>query len=117
MTAFDYVAFGAMAVVAVFLVWLIIWLGDLPAAVAEERGHKQVAAVRALSWFGLLFTGGVLWIFAMTWAYYDYAPSSVVGAAKTDPDAQLAELTARVEALEAGREQPVSAGAQPGEIS
>jgi hypothetical protein len=71
MTVFDYVAFGAMGVVFVAMIWLVIALGDLPANIARERNHSQVAAVRALSWFGLLFTGGVLWIFAIVWAFFD----------------------------------------------
>ena len=81
MTVFDYVAFAAMAIVFVAMIWLVIYLGDLPANVAKERNHPQVAAIRAMGWFGLLFTGGVVWILAIVWAYYDYwagkdAPSS-----------------------------------------
>lgn len=75
-TASDYVAFGAMAVVFVAAVYLVIRLGDLPADIARKRNHPQVASVQALSWLGLLLTGGIVWIFAMTWAYYDYGNTS-----------------------------------------
>ena len=71
MTGYDYVAFGAMFVVFVAMIWLVIFLGDLPANIAKQRKHSQVAAIRALSWFGLLFTGGILWILAVVWAYFD----------------------------------------------
>ena len=74
MTVFDYVAFAAMAIVFVAMIWLLIYVGDLPANVAKERNHPQVAAIRAMAWFGLLFTGGVVWILAIVWAYYDYSP-------------------------------------------
>ena len=73
MTAFDYVAFAAMAIVFVAMIWLVIYVGDLPANIAKERNHPQVAAIRAMAWFGLLFSGGVVWILAIVWAYYDYS--------------------------------------------
>lgn len=76
MTVFDYTAFAAMAIVFVAMIWLLIYVGDLPANVAKERNHPQVAAIRAMAWFGLLFTGGVVWILAIVWAYYDYAPEA-----------------------------------------
>jgi hypothetical protein len=75
-TAADYVAFAAMTVVFVATVYLVIRLGDLPADIARKRNHPQVASVQALSWLGLLLTGGIVWIFAMTWAYYDYGGTS-----------------------------------------
>ncbi len=75
MTAFDYTAFAAMAIVFVAMIWLLLYVGDLPANIAKERGHPQVAAIRAMAWFGLLFSGGVVWILAIVWAYYDYPAS------------------------------------------
>ena len=75
MTLDDYIAFAAMSIVFVASVWLLIYIGDLPANIAKERNHPQVAAIRAMSWFGLLLTGGVLWVVAVTWSYYDYAPA------------------------------------------
>lgn len=99
MTVYDYVAFGAMGVVFVALVWLVIALGDLPANIAKERNHSQVAAVRALSWFGLLFTGGVLWIFAVVWAFFD--SSAFTKPSSSDLENELKTIKARLEKLEA----------------
>jgi hypothetical protein len=59
-TAADYVALGAIAVVFVAGVYLVILLGDLPTGIAEKRNHPQLAAVQAMSWLGLLFTGGIV---------------------------------------------------------
>ena len=75
MTVFDYVVFVAM-------VWLLIYVGDLPANVAKERNHPQVAAIRAMAWFGLLFSGGIAWIFAIVWAYYDYSAGEATPASE-----------------------------------
>jgi len=103
MTVFDYVAFGAMGIVFCFIVFLVIFLGDLPGKIGRERKHPQLTALTALSWFGLLFTGGLLWIVAMVWALYDYSSSVDVGAA-TELRAEIEGLRARLEALEGSAE-------------
>ena len=95
---FDFIAFIAMAVVFVGLVYLVIWLGDLPANIARERNHPQVAAIRAMAWLGLLFTGGIVYIFAFVWAFYDYNHASPV--ANLEPQAEIESLRNRIAALE-----------------
>ena len=98
MTAFDYVAFFAMAVVFVGVIYLVIWLGDIPAKIAQQRNHPQVAAIRAMAWLGLLFTGGVVYILAFAWAYYDYGPAA--HAAGVEANAEIESLRRRIAALE-----------------
>ena len=99
MTVFDYTAFAAMAIVFVFVVWLVIFLGDLPGKIARDREHPQVTAVQVMSWFGLLFTGGIVWIFAMIWAFYDYS-ASVETAAAAELKEEIQSLRERLEAIE-----------------
>ena len=99
MTVFDYVAFFAMTVVFVAGVWLVIWLGDMPARIAKERNHPQVPAVTAMSWFGLLFTGGVVWIFAMVWAFYDYSAAGA-SVSTTALETEIESLRERLGAIE-----------------
>ncbi len=94
----DYVAFFAMGVVFCGLIYLVIWLGDLPGKIARERNHPQVAAVTALSWLGLLFTGGIVYIAAFVWAFYDYSAGRS-NSHGTGED-QIEALRARIEALE-----------------
>lgn len=108
MTVFDFVAFGAMAIVFVAVVYLVILLGDLPANIAKQRNHPQVAAIRAMSWFGLLFTGGIVWILAIVWAYYDRS-ASVDSSAAAELRAEIEDLRERLAALEA--RQPETGGA------
>ena len=100
MTVFDYVAFGAMAIVFGFVIWVVIWLGDMPAGIAKKRNHPQVPAITALSWFGLLFTGGILWIVAMVWAYFDYSAAGKNGQGQAG-EADIESLRERIETLEA----------------
>lgn len=52
-------------IVAIALVWTLhVW----PERVAEKRGHPQKDAIQALCFLSLVF-GGLLWPFAMLWAY------------------------------------------------
>lgn len=104
MTIFDYVAFGAMAIVFIAAIVLVIWLGDLPGEIAKQRNHPQVPAIRAMGWFGLLFTGGIVWILAIVWAYFDPAAARR-GGSTAELEAELARLRERIDALEsqAGR--------------
>ncbi len=95
---FDFIAFIAMAVVFVGLVYLVIWLGDLPANIAQERNHPQVAAIRAMAWLGLLFTGGIVYIFALVWAFYDYNHTNP--GASPEPKSEIESLRNRIAALE-----------------
>ena len=95
---FDFIAFVAMAVVFVGVVYLVIWLGDLPANIAQERNHPQVAAVRAMAWLGLLFTGGIVYIFALVWAFFDYNHTDPV--ASPEPKGEIESLRNRITALE-----------------
>lgn len=104
MTAFDYVAFAAMAIVFFAIIYLVIWLGDLPAKIAKKNKHPQVSAVTALSWFGLLFTGGVGWIAAVVWAYYDHSAAGKTEAT-TALEAELETLRERLAAVEASLTQ------------
>ena len=43
-------------------------LGSLPGKIADGRGHPQADAIRVAGWLGLL-TMGLLWPFALIWAY------------------------------------------------
>lgn len=104
MTAFDFVAFGAMAVVFCAGIFLVIWLGDMPGNIAKKRNHPQVTAVQALSWFGLLFTGGIGWIVAMVWAFYDYSASAETSAIAV-LTAEIGSLHERLEKLESNQTQ------------
>ncbi len=101
MTASDYFAFGAMAVVFVAIIGLVIFLGDLPGRIAKEQDYPQVTAVTVMPWFGLLFTGGgIVWILAIIWAFFDYSARGIP-VSNPELEAELKSLHARLTNLEA----------------
>lgn len=62
---------GVVIVLLVFLaVYVFVDLAALPGRVAVRHNHSQPEAVRAAGIVGLL-AGGVLWPFALAWAYVD----------------------------------------------
>ena len=69
------------------VIWLVVFLGNLPGNIAREAGHPQTEAIVVLSWVGLL-TMGVAWFVALVWA-------------KTKPKVDSGELERRLLALEA----------------
>src|SRR5262245_56778530 len=104
---FDLMAFIVFAVLIAAGFVLVVGLGMLPGWVARKRGHPQAAAIAVASWLGLA-TGGVLWLLALIWAFMQpvgVAPAPVPNEAAptpaTEAGAQLAQMQARVAALEA----------------
>jgi len=62
-------AFLVLVLLAVAGVYVFIKLAFWPRNTARECNHPQADAINALSWSGLLLTGGIGWIIALTWAY------------------------------------------------
>ena len=96
MTGLDYFTFVVLAVLIGAGIWIAILLGGLPGKLAAKRGHPQADAIRVAGWLGLL-TLGVLWSFALTWAFTrPHAIGDVAGLRES-----IERLNERVDALEA----------------
>ena len=63
--AFTFVVFAILIAIAVII---IVSLGQLPGQLARKWGHPQAAAINVAGWVGLA-TGGLLWPFALIWAF------------------------------------------------
>ena len=72
---------------------IVVFLGTLPGKIAKGRNHPQTEAINVASWLGII-TAGVLWPFALIWAYYRPHEQSAAGSEK------LAGLESRIQALE-----------------
>jgi hypothetical protein len=95
MTGLDYFTFVVLAVLVAAGVVLAIVLGSLPGKIAEGRGHPQADAIRVAGWLGLL-TMGLLWPFALIWAYTRVTAGEETAALRNSID-RLSERVAAVE--------------------
>ncbi len=86
-----------------FTAVFVVWIGSLPARIARRRHHPQVDAINAMSWLGLLLTGGVGWGLALVWALIRY-DSGLLQASSTetaeDAGTKTSELESRIAKLE-----------------
>ncbi len=74
--------------------FIVVFLGTLPGKIAKGRNHPQTEAINVASWLGII-TLGVLWPFALIWAYIRPREQSAVEGSE-----KLAGLESRVESLE-----------------
>ena len=95
MTGLDYFTFVVLAVLVAAGVSLAFGLGELPGKIAARREHPQTEAIRVAGWIGLL-TFGVLWPFALIWAY-TRPGSRDEGVALRESLNRLAERVASIE--------------------
>jgi len=89
--AFDILAFVCFAGLLAAVVVIVVTLGSLPGQTAQKRGHPQAAAIRIAGWVGIAMLGlgagvggaearsltlmGILWPFALVWAYLTPVPA------------------------------------------
>ena len=72
----------------------VAFLGMLPGKIAKGRNHPQAEAINVASWLGII-TLGVLWPFALIWAYIRTGEQSAIEGSE-----ERADLESRVESLE-----------------
>ena len=93
----DIFALVVIALLIGFVIWLVVFLGNMPGDIARKHNHPQVQAITALSWIGLI-TMGVGWFIALVWAYY--RPEG----GNTDLQQQVNDLKHQIERLQTGVE-------------
>lgn len=96
----DIFALIVMAVLVAVVIWLVVLLGSLPGKIADERGHRQADAIRALGWIGII-TLGAGWLVAIVWAYTKPLPSEVASAELEQRIAELEQKLAQAAGGEA----------------
>lgn len=95
-----------IVLLCLFAVVFVVFLGTLPARIARRRQHPQVDAINAMSWLGLLLTGGLGWALALVWALIRYDSGRLTaGNAGTAEDVwtKTSELESRIAKLEQPR--------------
>ncbi|MEZ5511058.1 MAG: DUF3302 domain-containing protein [Gammaproteobacteria bacterium] len=113
----DYFALGLLFFVGLVLFYGIIVIHDIPYEIAKHRNHPHQDAIHVAGWISL-FTLHVLWPFLWIWATLFREDR---GWGFGNPDGvsdqqalvkELAELRARVDALELARMASPQEGAQ-----
>ena len=72
MTALDYAAWFVLALLAVIIIGVVFFIGNLPGSVARKRNHPNVDAIVMGSWATLIF--GVVLVITML-----YLPGGIFG--------------------------------------
>ena len=68
MTGLDYAAWFVLCLLAVIIIGVVFFIGNLPGSVAKKRNHPNADAIVMGSWATLIF-GVVLWPLVLMWAY------------------------------------------------
>ena len=101
----DFVALGIFVFVAIFLVYLVIYIHDIPYEIAKKRSHPHQEAIHAAGWVSL-FLMHTIWPFLWIWAYL-YSPKDGWGVEKVavEPSEEFREQLKKLEKLEMKVEQ------------
>ena len=87
-------ALALLIVMVTFMIYLVIYIHDIPYEIAKKRGHPHADAIHAAGWVSL-FLLHAIWPLLWIWAYL-YKPGEqflqieVAGAAEKDQ--RIAEL-------------------------
>jgi len=74
----DYAALGIFVTVSIFLIYLVIYIHDIPYEIAKKRQHPHQDAIHIAGWVSL-FLLHTIWPFLWIWAYL-YKPGQGWGA-------------------------------------
>ena len=103
----DYFALGVLIFAAIVLFYGVIAIHDIPYEIAVHRNHPQQDAIHVAGWISL-FTLHAIWPFLWIWATlyredrgWGFGSAPRVEQARLQQlEQQVAELTARLDALE-----------------
>ncbi len=100
----EIVALVMMIMVVTFLIYVVIYIHDIPYEIAKKRNHPHRDAIHIAGWVSL-FLLHVIWPFLWIWAYL-YTPGEGWGMETIEiknslaQDKELEELRARLSTLE-----------------
>ena len=96
----DYAALGIFVTVSIFLIYLVIYIHDIPYEIAKKRNHPHRDAIHVAGWVSL-FLMHTIWPFLWIWAYL-YKPGQGWGAEtiQVEPSEELKNDLKRLEELQ-----------------
>ena len=109
----EYIALGLLLVMSTFVIYLIIYIHDIPYEIAKKRGHPHQDAIHIAGWVSL-FLLHTIWPLLWIWAYL-YKPGEkflqmeVTGAGSEEQKKRIDQLEAQVLALSEALKQLTAA--------
>jgi hypothetical protein len=99
----EYIALGLSITMSTFIIYLIIYIHDIPYEIAKKRDHPHQDAIHIAGWVSL-FLLHTIWPLLWIWAYL-YKPGEkflqmeVTGAGSEEQNKRIKQLEEQVLAL------------------
>ncbi len=99
----DYISLAISLVMMTFLIYVIIYIHDIPYEIAKKRNHPHQDAIHVAGWLSL-FLLHTIWPFLWIWAHL-YKPGEkflqmeVTGAGSEEQGKRIVQLEEQVRAL------------------
>lgn len=101
----EYAALALLIVMVTFIIYLVIYIHDIPYEIAKKRDHPHQDAIHIAGWVSL-FLLHTIWPLLWIWAYL-YKPGEkflqmeVTGAGSEEQGKRIEQLESQVHALSA----------------
>ena len=101
----EYAALALLIIMVTFIIYLVIYIHDIPYEIAKERGHPHQDAIHIAGWVSL-FLLHTIWPLLWIWAYL-YKPGEkflqmeVTGAGSEEQKERIDQLEKQVLAISA----------------
>jgi hypothetical protein len=112
----EYIALGLLIVMSTFVVFLVIYVHDIPYEIARKRDHPHQDAIHIAGWVSL-FLLHTIWPLLWIWAYL-YKPGEkflqmeVTGAGSEEQKERIDQLEKQVIAISAALNEFVTSVAE-----
>jgi hypothetical protein len=99
----EYAALALLIVMTTFIIFLVIYIHDIPYEIAKERGHPHQDAIHIAGWVSL-FLMHTIWPLLWIWAYL-YKPGEkflqmeVTGAGSDEHSKRIDQLEKQVRGI------------------
>ena len=96
----EYLALGLLLVMSTFVIYLVIYIHDIPYEIAKKRGHPHQDAIHIAGWVSL-FLLHTIWPLLWIWAYL-YKPGEkflqmeVTGAGSEEQKKRIDQLEEQI---------------------
>jgi len=116
----EYAALALLIIMVVFIIYLVIYIHDIPYEIAVKRGHPHQDAIHIAGWVSL-FLLHTIWPLLWIWAYL-YKPGEkflqmeVTGAGSEEQGRRITQLEGQLSSLSAKLDE-LKVSASPTQIT